>query len=147
MQKYLNYEDNIFILNTRIKIISDLLLLEADADLFLDKTIEDIDFISATANVLVKNLLENRQLIEWDEQLHNLYDMEDRFLKLIKSIQVGQACFSTNKYPVITDTIDAFYSAAMKRQKTLKENMSSDAALVNDPRIVSSDELVALLAG
>lgn len=145
MEKHLNYEDNIFILNTRIRMVSDLLLLDAAPELYLDKTIEDIDFVSGTSKAILKNLMANRQLIEWDEQLHNLYDTEERFFDLLGRILSGKASFSITSYPRIAEITGALAAECTERQKILKENMSETGASNSDPRVVSVDELAALL--
>jgi hypothetical protein len=145
MQKHLNYEDNIFILNTRIRMISDLLLLDAAPELYFEKTIEDLDFIGETAKVLLKSLMENRQLIEWDEQLHNLYDTEERFFELLKRILNGKAAFSIENFPMIAEITGALAADCSERQKVIKENMSEVFSQSSDSRVVSVDELSALL--
>jgi hypothetical protein len=145
-RQHINYEDNIFILNTKIRAIDDLMCLEAENGLFLDKTIEDIDFIGYAADKILENLLENKQLIDWDEQIHNLHDTEDRFSALLKSILNGQAAFSVSKYPVMDGIVNAISAASAERQKKIKENMGESGQAMNDPRVVSVEEL-ALLVG
>ncbi|MDR2467691.1 MAG: hypothetical protein LBD22_01875 [Spirochaetaceae bacterium] len=145
MEKHLNYEDNIFILNTRIRMVSDLLLLDADPELYLDKTIEDLDFIGETAKFILTGLMANRQLIEWDEQLHNLYDTEERFFDLLSRILNGKASFSIDNFPRIAEITGALAAACTERQKIIKEHMSEALTTTSDPRVVSVDELAALL--
>lgn len=147
MEKYLNYEDNIFILNTRIRMVSDLLNLDAAPELYLDKTIEDLDFIGETSKIILKSLMENRQLIEWDEQLHNLYDTEERFFDLLSRILNGKASLSIKNHPRIAEITGALAAACTERQKIVKENMTEAFNSGSDPRIVSVDELSALLTG
>ena len=67
-----NIEDNIFILNIRIRMIHNLLLLDADPDLFLEKTLEDADFISYTLDALLRQLAGSTRYIDRKEQFHNL---------------------------------------------------------------------------
>ncbi|MDR2864947.1 MAG: hypothetical protein LBV68_04985 [Spirochaetaceae bacterium] len=145
MQKYLNYEDNIFILNTRIRMIGDLLLLEADPVLFLDKTVEDLDFVDYTANALLKSLLQNTHLIDWDEQLHNLFDTEERFYSLLKSIMNGQAVFSGEKYPIIDEIVKILAADSIERKKMIKENMKDSTNTGSASGMVSVEELNLLV--
>jgi hypothetical protein len=48
MHKHINFEDNIFVLNTRIRMIRDSLILDTDPELFLEKTVDDTNFIDLT---------------------------------------------------------------------------------------------------
>jgi hypothetical protein len=143
---HINYEDNIFILNTKIRAIDDLMRLEAENELFLDKTIEDLDFVGYAADKILANLLENKQLIDWDEQIRNLYDTEERFYALLRSMLTGQAAFSVLKYPAIAGIVNAISAASAERQKKIQANMGEPGQAMNDPRVVSVEEL-SLLVG
>ncbi|MDR3301137.1 MAG: hypothetical protein LBT01_01215 [Spirochaetaceae bacterium] len=144
MKRHLNYEDNIFILNTRIRMIADLLLLEADEGLFLNKTIEEVDFLDGAVNVLLSSLLENKQIIDWDMQLHNLYDTAKRYGAVLESIRSGKAIFSTEKYPALRELMNKLSASSAERQKNIKENMDMACPVENDPRFVSVEELMLL---
>jgi hypothetical protein len=146
VRTHINYEDNIFILNAKIRSIGDLMRLEAESALFLDKTMEDIDFIGDAAGKILANLLENKQLIDWDEHLYNLYDTEDRFYTLLKAMLNGQAAFSVSNHPPIAGMVGALAASSATRQKKIKENMRDPGQATNDPRVVSVEEL-ALLVG
>jgi hypothetical protein len=146
VRTHINYEDNIFILNAKIRSIDDLMRLEAESALFLDKTMEDIDFIGDAAGKILANLLENKQLIDWDDQLYNLYDTEDHFSALLRGMLNGQAVFSVSKHPAITGMVSALADASATRQKKIKENMRDPGQATNDPRVVSVEEL-SLLVG
>jgi hypothetical protein len=146
MNKNLNYEDNIFILNTRIRMVSDLLFLDADPGLYFDKMVEDLDFIGRTSKILLQSLMENKQLMEWDEQIHNLYDTEERYFEVLSRILSSNASFSINKFPVIAEIVGALAAGCTERQRTIKENMENEtSSTARDPRVVSVDELTALL--
>jgi hypothetical protein len=127
--------------------VSDLLLLDADPELYFEKTIEDLNFVSETAKLLLNNLMKNKQLIEWDEQLHNLYDTEERFFELLSRILNGKAAFSIANYPRMAEMTGALAANCTERQKIIKEHMSEAVVSASDPRVVSVDELSALLTG
>ncbi|MDR2521674.1 MAG: hypothetical protein LBC72_03865 [Spirochaetaceae bacterium] len=145
MNKYLNYEDNIFILNTRVRMIQDLLALDADAGIFLDKTIEDCEFIGKSSAVLLDSLLTNKQLIERDEQLHNLYEMETRFSNVLFSMLHSNASFSVRVFPDIEQAVAAMSESAAKRIAVIDSTMKEMPSFSVENRAVSKDELVALL--
>jgi hypothetical protein len=83
MNKHINFEDNIFILNARIRLIHDTLTIEADPGFFLKKTVDDLEFISGVLDALLANLIENVRLIERAGEFNNLSDLEWQFDQLL----------------------------------------------------------------
>jgi hypothetical protein len=144
MKQQLNYEDNIFILNTNIRMIADMLLLDADPDIFLEKTMEYLDFIGDKLGLLQETLTLNNQLISRKEQFHNLEETYERFLDLLKDILRGTGCFSVKNYPFIKDTVNKLIGHCINQQKIIKEVMA-ETGIALDNRLVSTDELTALL--
>jgi hypothetical protein len=147
MNQQLNYEDNIFILNSKIRVIEDMLLLDADPDIFLEKTLEDFDFIAAKLSLLQETLALNRQLISRNEQFHNLEETYERFFDLLNDILRGTGCFNVKNYPMIKEQINALSEHCLNQQKLLKASMAEDGVNTLDHRLVSTDELTALLDG
>jgi hypothetical protein len=145
MKKHLNYEDNIFILNTQIRMVADLLLLDADEELFLGKTVEDIGFIGATIDRVLESLLENKQIMDWDAQIFNLADTARRYSALLESIMNEQTVFTVNKHPAMGETVNALAGAGAARALKIKENMYRANPSDNDPRFVSVEELTFLV--
>ncbi|GHV27722.1 hypothetical protein AGMMS4952_09900 [Spirochaetia bacterium] len=146
MSKQINFEDNIFILTTRIRMIRDLLILDADPDIFLDKTLTDVDFIDAALGVLLRDLIENTHLIERNGQFYNLYDTEQIFLEVLWELANGPGTVSVGPYPVLKDKIALMREHAIDRRKTIEEHISVDETPSSEP-LVSSDELNGLLQG
>ncbi|GHV79674.1 hypothetical protein AGMMS49944_14650 [Spirochaetia bacterium] len=146
MNKQINFEDNIFILNTRIRMIRDLLILDADPDIFLDKTLTDVDFIDAALGVLLRDLIENTHLLERNGQFYNLYDAEQLFLGVLWDLANGPGTVSVGPYPVLKDKIALMREHALERRKTIEEYLGDDDISSSEP-VVSSDELNGLLLG
>jgi hypothetical protein len=144
MSKQINFEDNIFILNTRIRMIRDLLVLDADPDIFLDKTLTDVDFIDAALGVLLRNLIENTHLIERNGQFYNLYETEQQFLETLWDLANGPGTVSVSPYPALRDKIALMREHALERRETIEEHISAGEAPSLEP-VVSSDELNELL--
>jgi hypothetical protein len=144
MSKQINFEDNIFILNTRIRMIRDILILDADPDIFLDKTLTDVDFIDAALGVLMRNLIENTYLIERNGQFYNLHETEQQFLKVLWDLANGSGTVSVTPYPVLRDKIALIREHTLERQKTIEQYISDEAVPSSEP-MVSSDELNELL--
>ncbi|MDR2740278.1 MAG: hypothetical protein LBB68_10675 [Treponema sp.] len=144
MSKQINFEDNIFILNTRIRMIRDLLILDADPDIFLDKTLTDVDFINAALGVLLRNLIENTHLIERNGQFYNLHETEQQFLGALWDFANGPGTVSVTPYPVLQDKIALIREQALERQKTIERYISTEETPSSEPA-VSPDELNELL--
>jgi hypothetical protein len=144
MNKYINIEDNIFVLNTRIRMIRDLLILDTDPDLFLDKTMTDIEFIDTVLEVLLKNLIENTRLIQRNEQFYNLHETEQQFVSVLRDFSSGKSSVSVSPYPILLKKIAVFREHSLERKKTIEEHIGSVEAPSLEP-VVSPDELNELL--
>ncbi|MDR0550960.1 MAG: hypothetical protein LBG72_02955 [Spirochaetaceae bacterium] len=145
MNKYLNYEDNIFILNTRVRMLQDMLALDADTGIFMEKTLDDCEFIGKSAGILLQNLITNKQLIERDEQLHNLYEMEMRFSNVLFTMLHGGNVISAKSFPDIEASLNAMSELSAKRLESIDAIMKEQPASQVESRAVSKDELSALL--
>jgi hypothetical protein len=146
MNKRINFEDNIFVLNTRIRMIRDLLILDTDPELFLEKTMEDMGFIDATLAFLLESLLKNERLIERDEQFYNLSETERQFSGVLSEILEGAGSISAVQFPVIRDKTAVLRNNSLERQKNIENSVSQGNKSSSEP-VVSSDELSALLKG
>jgi hypothetical protein len=90
MNKRINFDDNLFALTMRIRLIQDLLSLDVDPNLFLQKTMEDIEFIDFTLDTLLKELLDNDRLLERDEAFENFSELEWRFDQALAKDWIGR---------------------------------------------------------
>jgi hypothetical protein len=146
MNKHINFEDNIFVLNTRIRMIRDLLILDTDPELFMEKTMEDLEFIDLTLTFLLVSLLENKRLIERDEQFHNLSETERQFCEVLSEILEGSGSISAVQFPVIRDKTTVLRNNSLERQKNIENTAFRGNKSSSEP-VVSSDELSELLKG
>jgi hypothetical protein len=144
MNKHINYEDNIFILNIRIRMIRNLLILDSEPDFFLGKTLDDVDFIDGTLTALLENLLEHKHLIELEEHFHTLSETESRFLEVLTELHQGGGTISARRFPVIGEKIDTLQNRCRERQKTIGHFLSQTDSL-NSEAVVSSIEIRELL--
>jgi hypothetical protein len=145
MNKRINFEDNIFILNVRIRMIQDMLILDTDPELFLEKTMDDAEFINTGLEALLGQLLENERLIERDEQLYNLRETEKRFLELLSNLESGRGSISGSRFPVICPRIAQVRESSALRRKTIEEYADRNLKTSVESMVVSSDELHELL--
>ncbi|MDR2901026.1 MAG: hypothetical protein LBV20_05860 [Treponema sp.] len=145
MNKRINFEDNTFILNNRIKMIANTIILDADPDLFLEKTIDDMDFIDTSLGFLLDNLLKNEKLIDRSAQFYNLWETETKFMEILDTINKSQSPISVSEFPIIIEKIDNFRSRSSGRQDVIKDSIDALDDTPQDPNVVSTDELNALL--
>jgi hypothetical protein len=144
MNKRINFEDNIFILYTRLRMIRDLLALDTDPDLFLEKTIDDINFIDTTLDILLRNLIENKRLLERDKAFDDLSDLEWQFSQALSEFFNSSGNISAAQFPILKENIGLLRDHSLGRRKIIDESKSLSESSVTEP-VVSSMELSELL--
>ena len=145
MNKRINFEDNIFILNNRIRMIENTIILDADADLFLEKTMDDLDFVDSILAILLDSLQKNDKLIERSAQFYNLIEAEEKFSVALNGIIRNKGSISVSEYPAVNDKIQPILLRSKQRQDIIQDSINSLSGDPQDTNIVSSDELQELL--
>jgi hypothetical protein len=145
MNKQLNFEDNIFILNTIIRQISDIICLDVDLELFLKKTIDDMSFMDNALAILWKNLSDNRLLIDRDDELNKLSDLEWCFTRLLTSINGNSSMSKALNQAENREKLDYYIANSSQRRKSIENSIINNPQAENTP-IVSSFELGQLLS-
>ena len=144
MNKQVNFEDNIFILEMRIRLIRDIITLDADPEIFLEKTLDDISFADQTLVVLLKYLQANHRLIEREELLEQLSEAEYHFSQVLQDLLDHKGNISVREIPTIHEKLTILRNNSLERRNVI-ENLSPQASSMNTAPIVSSDELAELL--
>jgi len=144
MNKRINFEDNIFILMMRIRMIRDIITLDADPELFMEKLLDDICFADHTLGILLGYLKENQRLIGLDELLEQFSDVEWQFSMVLKDLLDHEGNISVRENPLITEKLTAFRNNSMERRRSSNELSSAGENMPGSP-IVSSDEITELL--
>jgi hypothetical protein len=144
MKKSINFEDNTFIINIRIRLIRDMLLLDVDPDLFLEKTLDDVEFINRTLSILLEQLVTNDHYLDRNEQLHNLYDTEQRFQEVLSEFSRWEQNFGGSAR-VIQDHLALYSSQIPERLKSINNQYTDDRETETMEPLVTSDELNELL--
>ena len=124
--------------------ISEMITLDADSELFLEKTLEDIDFTDQTLGILLDNLQKNHRLIERDELLDHLSELEWQFAQVLTSLLNHEGNFSIEGIPSLKEKLLAIRENSLKRQK-IAESLSPSKTDENSSTMVSSDEISELL--
>jgi hypothetical protein len=144
MENHINFDDNIFILNTEIRKIQDILCLDAEPSLFLEKTMAEVDFLNRALEFLAQNLAENRMLIDREEELDKLADLEWRYEQLLTSMHNQNASISVPRFPAIREKLDTYKEASVKRRRFIDSSRLPDNRAASEP-LVSTHEMSELL--
>ena len=145
MKKRVNYEDNKFIINTRIRLLQDMFLLEADSALFFKKTLDELDFINNTLETLLKDFTENDKLIERSERFRDLLETEWRFASLLNFLASGQGSLADDFYPHLVPKLKSLLGDGIQRREIIEKQKADGEKNQVDERLVSSRELSELL--
>ena len=143
MNKRVNFEDSLFILMMRLRMIQDTITLDADPDFFLEKTLDDIYFTDHILRILLGCLEENHFLIERAELLEHLSDLELQFSRVLQNLLEHDGNISVRDILPIGEKIIACRDNSLQRQRVIGE-LSPTSPSQASP-IVSSDELTELL--
>jgi hypothetical protein len=146
MNKRINFEDTIFILNVRIRMIRDLLHLDTDIGLFLHQTMKDLEFINSMLDMLSEKFLTNIKFMDRETEADNLSDAEWQFSQIINEVSNNTSPFSPALLAETQIWIDKFRKDSAKRQKQIEEAHVPIGQTVKEP-VVSNAELNGLLSG
>jgi hypothetical protein len=144
VNKKINFEDTIFILNLRIRMIKDLLRLDVDQIFFYRQTMGDLEFISSTLDIMAEKFLANMKFLDREIEADNLLDAEWQFSQLLNEISNNSSPYSRVYFPETHTWIDKFRKESEKRRKQL-EDASVPAEQSMPGPVVSSEELNGLL--
>jgi hypothetical protein len=144
MNKRINFEDTIFILNVRIRMIRDLLQLDTDTDFFVRQTMGDLEYSSSTLEMLTKKFLENIKFLDSETEADNILDAEWQFNQLLNEISNNNSPYSPVRYPETQNWILKLKNDSGKRQKLIEESCIPMGQSVSEP-VVSHAELNGLL--
>jgi hypothetical protein len=144
MIKQINFEDNAFVLHLRLRMVRDILLLDADGDLFLDKIVGDLEFIGETLEALSQILEKTTSLFDRKGQFENLSALEWEFFRILGEFLNGGASLSVSKYPRIRGKILILRDRSENRQRLFEQNAVPEEHKSSEP-VVSGAELSELL--
>ena len=144
MTKHINFADNLFILNVRIRMIRDLLRLDPDPGLFLERTMDDLEFIDKALESLMGNLNANTRLFDRNLEFDNLLDIARQFSRLLIEFTEDSSPLSPDKFPQIRERIFRLKDTGAARRKAIDE-AAVPAGHIHAEPVVSSAELNELL--
>jgi len=144
MNKRINFEDTLFILNVRIRMIRDLIQLDTDAEIFYRQTVGDIEFISSILDKLTEKFVANLKFLDRETEADNILDTEWQFGQLLNEISSNSSPFTSTLFPEIPTLLGKLRTDSIKRKKQIEESYVPAEQLTNEP-VVSHAELNGLL--
>jgi len=144
MNKRINFEDTIFILNVRIRMIRDLLRLDMDADLFYHQTMGDLEFVGTVLDMLTEKFIANLKFLDRETEADNLMDAEWQFSQILNEISNNSSPFSPSQFPEAQTYIAKLKKDSARRQKQIEESYEPAEQSMSEP-VVSNAELNGLL--
>ncbi len=91
-----NFDDNIFFINTVVKMLKAGVSLDIDPEYFREKMIEDIFFVDSSLSRIYAALKENEHLIRRGEYLRNLVRAKRIFADFLTDLLEGDLAFAAN---------------------------------------------------
>jgi hypothetical protein len=140
-----NFEDTIFILNMRIRMIRDTLRLSPPPELFLEKSLDDLAFIDGVLEALVRTFLENGNHYGNGEADY-ISDTEWQFIQLLTEFSLESSPFSAGIFPETLEKIAALRRSSDVRRKAV-EGSGLPSEIAQAEPVVTSAEMNGLLGG
>ena len=120
MDKHSSIEDSIFVLSMKIRVIRDTITLNADGDLFLTKTLDDVQFINQTMKALLEYLRDTRQLPDRDGLLECFSELEWQFSQTLSVLLGHRGNLSVQDSPTLREKLQIFQSSCVERQRLIE---------------------------
>ncbi|MCL2276348.1 MAG: hypothetical protein FWC21_00475 [Treponema sp.] len=144
MNKRINFEDTLFIINVRVRMIRDLIQLDIDKTIFYSQTMADLEFINLVMNNLTGKFLENLKILDREAEADNLLDAEWQFGQLLNEISNNSSPFATSSFPEMPAIIGKMRKDSNKRKTQIEELYEATDISILEP-VVSNAELNGLL--
>ena len=140
-----NFEDSIFILKMRIRMIRDTLRLNPSSELYLERSVNDLVFIDSVLETLTSAVLQNTQN-NGINSYESISDAEWEFNQVLTEFSLESSPFSLHEFPEAQKQTVALRVHSDTRRKTFEEN-SVVAEMVHTEPMVSIAEMSGLLGG
>ena len=121
MNKRVNFEDTLFIINVRIRMVKDLLRLDTETNVFYRQTIMDLEFVSAILDIMADKFLSNLKFLDSETEADNLLDTEWRFSQLLDEFSGGDSPYCGEDFPETQVLIEKFRTKSARRKKQIED--------------------------
>jgi hypothetical protein len=141
----LNFEDTIFILNMRIRLLRDTLRLNPPPELFLNKTLDDLEFLDGILGTFTRDLAENGNNNPIAGELAEyITDTEWQFSQLLTEFSINTGSLSVSAFPQIQEKTTVLCVNSNTRRMLIDKSDISTEAAQSEP-VVTSAEFIGLL--
>jgi len=144
MNEKVNYEDTLFYISMKIKIIQKSFLLNISAEYFAERQAEDLLFIFHTLQKVLRELFDNKFLINRNQYLNNLARVLMQFLELIRH-------YMKSEQKELVD--NSILRQVMKIREVVQNNLSDIREILTQEEqtevekdLISNEELNFLMA-
>jgi len=144
MSKRIHIEDTLFFLQSKIKLLGDGLILNLEPDLFLESYLQELDHLQSSLSYCIAAIQENEKYIDWEEQVHNLLDIEDDLEALINDLIQGKGTLGAAFIP-ISEKLELYRASSKDRKEQLERLLALRPAEQDNGMVVSPQELRELL--
>jgi len=144
MNKRINFEDTVFIIFVRIKMIRDLIRLDIDSSFFFSQTMIDLEFISSVMRMLSEKFVENMKFLDREAEADSILDAEWQFGQLLNELTNNSSPFTAGAFPEMQELINRLRKDSIKRKNLIEESYVPPENSMPEP-VVSTAELNGLL--
>ena len=144
MLKNTAFQDNLYQLTRIITITNEGLILDLSTDMFLEKTISDISFVSQALQTIFAEMKNLSHLPEYLPIMHNLHSCETDFLLLLRNF----AAWTLEKQlelPLSAADLSAYYKMHSGIKEEIGTCVQDSGNSLDAYHIVSKNELTELL--
>ena len=144
MASTVNYDDNLFHIMAITRTLRSGLQLDIDAQLYLDRVVEDLLFIDATLERVHEELRDSRYLINRRGHLRQLMRAKRAYSDLLGEILNGQTAFRV-ELSRIRSKLEAAHDQQQRDIDEIRDDMEQVGGEDDQHTIVSQDEFRFLL--
>jgi len=140
------FEDAVFLLNIRIRMVRDTMRLNPPGELFMGKCLDDITFIDRVLDSLARQITGDEQLSGAGAVLDYASDTEWQFSQLLMEFLRKSNSFSAQASPQSRNQIVSLRDGSNARRKIFEKFCMAAQNESAEP-VVSSTELSILFGG
>jgi hypothetical protein len=141
----LNFEDTIFILNMRIRLLRDTLRLNPPPEFFLNKVLDDLEFLDGILGTFTRDLVENGTTNPVAGELAEyITDTEWQFSQLVTEFSINSGSLSISAFPLIQEKTTVLCVNSNTRRMLIDKSGITMVAAQTEP-VVTSAEFIGLL--
>ncbi|MCL2191308.1 MAG: hypothetical protein FWB79_04915 [Treponema sp.] len=148
------FEDTVFLLNIRIRMVRDTMRLNPPGELFMERCLNDIAFIDNVLSLLVQQITQDDESGAGEADVGNTAigavdyaaDTEWQFSQLLTEFLLESNAFSAKASPQSREKIVSLRDESNGRRKIFEKFSTSSQADLAEP-VVSPTELSILFGG